>query len=109
MQNPHCCQAAAASLSDAIGCRGFYEHLIPEFGRSPTDPLHLLLLLKGLSRTLGNERSGSSSGSRPHAANHRNGVRRQPELPLPHRLPDHPDGLRPLSLLYVFTVPALVL
>jgi hypothetical protein len=39
-----------ASLSDAIGClgllvhaeseqaRGFYEHLIPEFDRSPTDP-----------------------------------------------------------------------
>ena len=41
-------------LGDAIGCRGllvhaeskevrsFYEHLIPEFERSPTDPLHLL-------------------------------------------------------------------
>ena len=54
-----------ASLSDAIGCRGllvhaeseqvrsFYEHLIPEFGRSPTDPLHLLLLLKDIRRTLG--------------------------------------------------------
>ena len=53
-----------ASLSDAIGCRGllvhaeseqvrsFYEHLIPEFGRSPTDPLHLLLL-KDIRRTLG--------------------------------------------------------
>ncbi len=53
-----------ASLSDAIGCRGllvhakseqarsFYEHLIPEFERSPTDPLHLLLLLKDIRRTL---------------------------------------------------------
>lgn len=54
-----------ASLSDAIGCRGllvhaesgqargFYEHLIPEFERSPTDPLHLLLLLKDIRRTMG--------------------------------------------------------
>ena len=33
--------------------RGFYEHLIPEFERSPTDPLHLLLLLKDICRTLG--------------------------------------------------------
>ena len=54
-----------ASLSEAIGCRGllvhaeseqarsFYEHLIPEFERSPTDPLHLLLLLKDIRRSLG--------------------------------------------------------
>ena len=54
-----------ASLSDASGCRGllvhaeseqargFDEHLIPEFERSPTDPLHLLLLLKDIRRTLG--------------------------------------------------------
>ena len=54
-----------ASLSDAIGCRGLlvhaeseqargsYEHLIPEFERSPTDSLHLLLLLKDIRRTLG--------------------------------------------------------
>jgi len=53
-----------ASLSDVIGCRvlvhaeseqarGFYEHLIPEFERSPTDPLHLLLLLKDIRCTLG--------------------------------------------------------
>ena len=53
-----------ASLSDAIGCRallvhaeseqarGFYEHLIPEFQPSPTDPLHLVLLLKDIRRTL---------------------------------------------------------
>ena len=32
--------------------RGFYEHLIPELERSPTDALHLLLL-KDLRRTLG--------------------------------------------------------
>lgn len=54
-----------ANLSGAIGCRGllvhaeseqargFYEHLIPEFERSPTDPLHLVLLLKDIRRTLG--------------------------------------------------------
>ncbi|PHX68060.1 MAG: GNAT family N-acetyltransferase [Cyanobium sp. Baikal-G2] len=54
-----------ASLSEAIGCRGllvhaeseqarsFYEHLIPEFEHSPTDPLQLLLLLKDIRRTLG--------------------------------------------------------
>jgi ribosomal protein S18 acetylase RimI-like enzyme len=53
-----------ASLSDAIGCRallvhteseqarGFYEHLIPEFQPSPTDPFHLVLLLKNIRRTL---------------------------------------------------------
>ena len=33
--------------------RGFTKHLIPEFKRSPTDPLHLLLLLKDIRRTLG--------------------------------------------------------
>jgi hypothetical protein len=33
--------------------RGFYEHLIPEFERSPTDPLHLLLLLKDIRGKLG--------------------------------------------------------
>jgi len=32
--------------------RGFYEHLIPELERSPTDPLHLLLL-KDILHTLG--------------------------------------------------------
>lgn len=53
-----------ASLSDAIGCRAllvhaesedarnFYEHLIPEWERSPTDPMHLLLLLKDIRRSL---------------------------------------------------------
>ena len=54
-----------ASLSEAIGCRGllvhaeseqarsFYEHLIPEFSSSPTDPMHLLLRLKDIRLTLG--------------------------------------------------------
>jgi GNAT superfamily N-acetyltransferase len=58
-----------ASLSQAIGCRGllvhaeseqargFYEHLIPEFERSPTDPLHLVLLLKDIRRTLNARKS----------------------------------------------------
>jgi len=43
-------------LADARRIRaspGFYDHLIPEFERSSTDPLHLLLLLKGIRRTLG--------------------------------------------------------
>jgi GNAT superfamily N-acetyltransferase len=59
--------ARVANLSEAIGCRGwlvhaeseqagsFYQHLIPEFERSPTDPLHLLLLLKDIRHTLGAE------------------------------------------------------
>jgi GNAT superfamily N-acetyltransferase len=54
----------AASVSDDIGCRGllvhcesegaraFYRHLIPEFETSPTDELHLVLLLKDIKRTL---------------------------------------------------------
>jgi len=53
-----------AGLSDAIGCRGlivhaeseqaraFYEHLIPEWEPSPTDPMHLVLLLKDIRQTL---------------------------------------------------------
>jgi GNAT superfamily N-acetyltransferase len=55
----------AATISDHIGCRGllvhceteqarsFYQHLIPEFEQSPTDELHLILLLKDIKRTLG--------------------------------------------------------
>jgi GNAT superfamily N-acetyltransferase len=51
-------------LSDGIGCRGllvhaesrsardFYLHLVPEFEQSPTDELHLVLLLKDIRRTL---------------------------------------------------------
>jgi hypothetical protein len=53
-----------AAISDEIGCRGllvhaesdqargFYRHLIPEFEQSPTDDLHLVLLLKDIKRTL---------------------------------------------------------
>ncbi len=52
------------SLSDEIGCRGllihaetteardFYCHLIPELEPSPTDELHLVLLMKDARRTL---------------------------------------------------------
>lgn len=53
-----------AAVSDEIGCRGllvhceserardFYLHLIPEFEPSPTDELHLVLLLKDIKKTL---------------------------------------------------------
>ena len=52
------------TVSDDIGCRGllihaesmvaraFYLHLIPELEQSPTDELHLVLLLKDARRTL---------------------------------------------------------
>jgi hypothetical protein len=51
-------------LSEVIGCRGllvhaeserardFYIHLVPGFERSPTDELHLVLLMKDVRRTL---------------------------------------------------------
>lgn len=54
----------AAELGTAIGCRGllvhaetsqardFYRHLIPEFEPSPTDELHLVLMMKDIHRTL---------------------------------------------------------
>ncbi len=54
----------AAELGTGIGCRGllihaetdadrdFYLHLIPEFEPSPTDPLHLVLLMKDIQHTL---------------------------------------------------------
>ncbi len=53
-----------ATLSTEIGCRGllvhaespeareFYRHLIPEFQPSPTDDLHLVLLMKSIRETL---------------------------------------------------------
>lgn len=56
--------ARLAELSDDIGCRGllvhaesdeareFYLHLLPEFEVSPTDDLHLVLLMKDVRRTL---------------------------------------------------------
>lgn len=56
--------ARLLELSDDIGCRGllvhtessvardFYMHLVPEFEASPTDALHLVLLMKDIRRTL---------------------------------------------------------
>lgn len=56
--------ARLLELSDEIGCRGllvhaesnearnFYLHLVPEFEASPTDELHLFLLMKDIRRTL---------------------------------------------------------
>ena len=56
--------ARLVELSDDIGCRGllvhcesdeardFYRHLVPEFEQSPTDGLHLVLLMKDIRRTL---------------------------------------------------------
>ena len=56
--------ARLAGLSTDIGCRGllvhaesaeakkFYLHLVPEFEQSPTDELHLVLLLKDIRKTL---------------------------------------------------------
>jgi GNAT superfamily N-acetyltransferase len=53
-----------AELGSNIGCRGllvhaetaqardFYLHLIPEFEASPTDELHLILLMKDILKTL---------------------------------------------------------
>lgn len=51
-------------LSESIGCRGllvhceneeaskFYLHVLPAFMASPTDPMHLYLLLKDIRRSL---------------------------------------------------------
>ena len=56
--------ARLVELSNRIGCRGllvhaesaqardFYLHLVPEFEPSPTDALHLVLLMKDIRRTL---------------------------------------------------------
>ncbi len=56
--------ARAHVLGEEIGCRGllvqaetreargFYLHLAPEFEVSPTDELHLFLLMKDIRRTL---------------------------------------------------------
>jgi hypothetical protein len=46
-----CCSLLVHAESEQA--RGFYEHLIAEFERSPTDPLHLLLLLKDIRCSLG--------------------------------------------------------
>ncbi|HZR14974.1 MAG TPA: GNAT family N-acetyltransferase [Acidimicrobiia bacterium] len=57
--------ARTYALGEEIGCRGllvhaetpdardFYLHLVPEFETSPTDDLHLFLLVKDIRRTLG--------------------------------------------------------
>lgn len=57
--------ARVLELSREIGCRGllihaestdarsFYLHLVPELETSPTDDLHLVLLMKDIRRTLG--------------------------------------------------------
>lgn len=56
--------ARLLELADDIGCRGllvhaesdaargFYLHLVPEFEPSPTDDLHLVLLMKNIRKTL---------------------------------------------------------
>lgn len=56
--------ARTVALGEEIGCRGllvhaetaeardFYRHLVPEFEASPTDELHLFLLMKDIRRTL---------------------------------------------------------
>ncbi|MFT5340593.1 MAG: hypothetical protein ACI9IO_002353 [Cyanobium sp.] len=47
-----CCGLLRLVHGESEQARCFYEHLIPEFERSPIDPLHLLLL-KDLLHTLG--------------------------------------------------------
>ncbi|MEO7428626.1 MAG: GNAT family N-acetyltransferase [Acidimicrobiales bacterium] len=56
--------ARLLELSDDIGCRGllvhaesdaaraFYLHLVPELEPSPTDDLHLVVLMKDIRKTL---------------------------------------------------------
>lgn len=56
--------ARVVELSTKIGCRGllvhaesieardFYMHLVPEFESSPTDDLHLVLIMKDIRQTL---------------------------------------------------------
>ncbi|MCP9900560.1 GNAT family N-acetyltransferase [Cyanobium sp. Cruz CV13-4-11] len=39
--------------TESSSARAFYLHLVPEFEPSPTDPLHLVLLMKDILRTLG--------------------------------------------------------
>jgi len=49
--------AAAASCllvhAESSPARDFCLRLVPEFEESPTDELHLVLMLKGIRRTLG--------------------------------------------------------
>lgn len=63
--------ARLIELAPEIGCRGllvhaesetarnFYLHLVPEFELSPTDELHLVLLMKDIRRTLQGRRDRS--------------------------------------------------
>ena len=56
--------ARTAEIGYEIGCQGllvhvetteardFYLHLIPEFEQSPTDELHLVLLLQDIHQTI---------------------------------------------------------
>lgn len=56
--------ARTLALGETIGCRGLlvhaetteardlYRHLVPEFEASPTDPLHLFILMKDIRQTL---------------------------------------------------------
>jgi GNAT superfamily N-acetyltransferase len=56
--------ARLLELSEEIGCRGllvhaeseearaFYLHLVPEFEPSPTDDMHLVLLMKDIRKTI---------------------------------------------------------
>lgn len=36
--------------AETDGARGFYTHLVPEFEQSPTDRLHLVLMMKDIHR-----------------------------------------------------------
>lgn len=38
--------------AESVDARSFYQHLVPEFEPSPTDELHLMLLMKDIRRTL---------------------------------------------------------
>ena len=69
--------ARTASLGTEIGCRdllihaetaeerAFYQHLIPELESSPTDELHLVLLMKDILRSVGSDRRERPSTASP--------------------------------------------
>jgi hypothetical protein len=42
----------AARAAESAEAKKFYLHLMPEFEPSPTDDLHLVLLMKDIRRTL---------------------------------------------------------
>lgn len=39
--------------AESVGAGAFYLHLVPEFEPSPTDDLHLVLLMKDIRSALG--------------------------------------------------------